>query len=101
MSIEISLLSELRKSKLLDIEQIILDLNVSTYISLSHPLNHLQTRIVCETIKENILSFRNEDIKQILSPTFERWPQYLYILSHGSVFRVPGCRIPFSYIIRS
>lgn len=32
-------LSEMRKIKLLDIEQIILDLNVSTYISLIHPLN--------------------------------------------------------------
>lgn len=41
MSIEISLLSEMRKIKLLDIEQIILDLNVSTYISLIQPLNSL------------------------------------------------------------
>lgn len=40
MPIEISLLSEMRK-KLLDIEQIILDLKVLTYISLIHPLNSL------------------------------------------------------------
>lgn len=39
MSIEISLLSEMRKIKLLDTEQIIPDLNVSTYISFIHPLN--------------------------------------------------------------
>ena len=39
VSIEISLFLEMRKIKLLDIEQIILDLNVSTYISLIHPLN--------------------------------------------------------------
>lgn len=41
MPIEISPLLEIRKIKLLDIEQIILDLNVSTYISLIHPLNSL------------------------------------------------------------
>lgn len=78
MFIEISLLSEMRKIKLLDREQIILDLSVSTYISLIHPLNRFPTLTQCETLKENtVVSFRDEDMKENKPcfPLFEKWLQ--------------------------
>lgn len=71
-SIEISLLWEMRKIKLLNIEQI-LDLNVSTYISLIHPLNPLPTLTQGETISENIVFLRwRHKRKQSMSSTHLR-----------------------------
>lgn len=68
----------MRKIKLLDREQIILDLSVSTYISLIHPLNRFPTLTQSKTLKENtVVSFRDEDIKENKPcfPLFEKWPR--------------------------
>lgn len=84
MSIESSLLSEMRKIELLDIEQIILDLNVSTYISLIHPLNPC-----CPTPNSNSVRLSKKTclsevkIQKKTNPVPHpcgKWPQWLDIL---------------------
>ena len=101
MSIESSL-SEMRKIELLDIEQIILDLNVSTYISLIHPLNPC-----CPTPNSNSVRLSKKTClsevkiqKKTLSPICVGSGHSDWTSSHSPVFIVPEWRsTPSSHII--
>lgn len=103
MSIESSL-SEMRKIELLDIEQIILDLNVSTYISLIHPLNPC-----CPTPNSNSVRLSKKTClsevkiqKKTLSPICVGSGHSDWTSSHSPVFIVPEWRsTPSSHIIWS